>query len=73
MILCKRSRTIGIVEIDIKLNTLSVLGKFLSPKSNFSNMGLYFYLQDVLKKRNKLAHLFCGKLEFTDLNRIYLQ
>lgn len=63
----------GVVEIDSKLNPLSIVEKPSNPKSDLAVVGLYFYSNDVVDVVEDLEPSPRGELEITDLNNRYLQ
>ena len=63
----------GVVEIDSKLNPLSIVEKPSNPKSDLAVVGLYFYSNDVVDAVEDLEPSPRGELEITDLNNRYLQ
>ena len=63
----------GIVEFDEKGKAVSIEEKPEHPKSNYCVTGLYFYDNRVSDYAGQLKPSRRGELEFTDLNRIYLE
>ncbi len=53
--------------------TISIEEKLQNLKSNYSVTGLYFYDNQVINFVKKLKPSTRGKLEITDVNRIYLE
>jgi len=62
----------GVIEFDGSKVT-SIVEKPNYPKSNFAQLGLYFYDQNVVELTKKLKPSSRGELEITDLNNIYLE
>ena len=63
----------GIVEFDEEGRAISVEEKPQNPKSNYCITGLYFYDNRVVDFAKKIKPSKRGKLEITDLNRLYLE
>ena len=63
----------GIVEFDKDGRAVSIEEKPKKPKSNYCVTGLYFYDNRVVDYVKKLSPSARGELEFTDLNKIYLE
>ena len=63
----------GIMELDEKLNVLSLEEKPRQPKSNYCITGLYFYDNRCVEFARKIKPSARGELEITSLNQLYLE
>ena len=63
----------GIVELDDKLNAVSIEEKPTNPKSNYCVTGLYFYPKGVSDLAKKVELSPRGEYEITSLNNMYLK
>ena len=63
----------GVVEFDENFHVKSIEEKPSKPKSNYGEVGLYFYPSDVVDKAKKLKPSARGEFEITDLNNSYLK
>ena len=63
----------GIVELDDKLNAISIEEKPTNPKSNYCVTGLYFYPKGVSDLAKKVELSPRGEYEITSLNNMYLK
>ncbi len=63
----------GIMEINEKMQILSIEEKPEHPKSNYCVTGLYFYDNRIVEYAKKLKPSKRGELEITDINNLYLE
>ncbi len=63
----------GVVEFDRHKNAISLEEKPISPRSDYAVVGLYFYDNNAMKYAQHLTPSEKGKLEITDLNKIYMK
>jgi glucose-1-phosphate thymidylyltransferase len=61
-----------VAEFDGKNQVISLEEKPLKPKSSYAVTGLYFYDRDVVALAESLKPSNRGELEFSDLNKLYL-
>lgn len=63
----------GVVELNDKMEPISLVEKPAVPKSRYAVTGLYFYDAEVCQWAKTLKPSKRGELEITDLNQIYLE
>jgi glucose-1-phosphate thymidylyltransferase len=62
----------GVPEFDENYKLLKIAEKPTVPKSEFAQIGIYFYHSNVYKNIKKLTYSQRDELEVTDLNNLYL-
>lgn len=68
----KDPKRFGIVEFDNHFNVISLEEKPENPKSKYAITGLCFYDNSVIEIAKKITPSERGKLEITDINKMYL-